>query len=108
MHRLYIETTNPSGKKKTNEYRFFEHLLNILGKQADIVGIHGKTRLAEFENSFIDTKKRGFKNLIIIDADGNHNTPGWSFQRECSKIQNTLDTFCVGCEFFLEFDTILG
>ncbi len=71
MHRIYIETANNDGSKKTNEYRFFEHLIEkVLGKNAEIVGIGGKTNLEKFEQDFQDTTKIGFKNLIFIDADG--------------------------------------
>ena len=115
MHKIYIETTNPDKGKKTNEYRFFEYLLNLLELQVQIIGIGGKERLKDFDNDLKDTTKSGFKNLVIIDADGNWNTKNWSFESEKKKITDLKKELGVEFELFLmpnheimgDFETLL-
>lgn len=100
MHRVYIETTNSKDDKKTNEFRFFEYLLTILNLEAEIVGIGGKRNLVNFEANFKDTNLRGYKNLVIIDADGAHNTENWSLQNEFNKIEELRSRIDVNFELF--------
>lgn len=100
MHRIYIETANPEGNKKTNEYRFFEYLLEILDLKAEVIGIGGKNKLPFFEAQFKDTTELGYKNLVIIDADGAHNITDWNFHSEVEKIKEIKDTIGVEFEVF--------
>ncbi len=101
MNRIYIETTNPENGKKTNEYRFFEYLLEILERKAEIIGIGGKEKLKLFENQLKDTSKSGNKNIIIIDADGEWNVKDWEFESEYQKYVVLKKELGVELELFL-------
>ncbi|WP_428656864.1 hypothetical protein [Runella sp.] len=115
MNRIYIETTNPENDKKTNEYRFFEYLLRLLGLEAELIGIGGKEKLRAFENQFKDTTKSGDKNLVIIDADGEWNIDNWDFESESEKISSLKQELGVEFELFFlpnhelqgDFETLL-
>jgi hypothetical protein len=100
MNRIYIETTSPEKDKKTNEYRFFEYLLILLNLEAELIGIGGKENLSAFENQFKDTTKSGYKNLVIIDADGEWNIKNWNFESECRKLEELKQELDVDFEVF--------
>ena len=101
MNRIYIETTDPKNGKKINEYRFFEHLLEIMKLEVEIVGISGKENLKQFENQFKDTTKSGGKNLVLIDADGAWNVNNWDFESESKKYNDLKQKLGVEFELFL-------
>ena len=116
MNRIYIETDSPKNGKRTNEYRFFEHLLEILKvEETDIFGIGGKDKLSQVENQFKDITKRGGKNLVIIDADGKWNVEDWDFESQSKEYNDLRQKLGVEFELFLlpdnqsqgDFETLL-
>jgi hypothetical protein len=100
MNTVYIETTPPKEGKRTNEFQFFEYILNTIGIEVKIIGIGGKKKLKFFENELKDTTRRGFKNLVVLDADGSENVSDWTFESEKAKIESLKSELNVEFDLF--------
>lgn len=83
MNRIYLESKD----SKTTEYTFIKSYLNyLIGDKWDtlfeIIPVNGKDNLRKPVNSFRETTDQGFKNIVIFDADTEHNGGGFEKRRK--------------------------